>query len=812
MSRNTYLHYRQCSERIIGISYSHYLDPMEGERWKNDIAYAMTPFKLIAWPIGVWPLQDYNFYSLLRSALGTCGAGLMVILPSIELYMGCTDAEQNVDCVMLICCGTLGVLKMIWFRIYANNLTDNYSSALNDYLTIENEEERAIMRKHAFIGRIVSCPMLCFSYISCIIYGLIPLLGYDKRNQINVTNEDVILEYAIPSACTMKYFNAPASMYKVLCLMQVIAMILSTNAHVGNDALFLNITLHICGQVKILRAHFIKFNVKSPRVYARFNALIQRHCYLIMLTRKLTNMISFVLLVELFIISILLCIMGFQFILALQSNDTVMMTKSLMIQSAFLTQLTVYSLIGSYLKSQMEDIRFSIYQSTWYNLPAKLMRNLIFIFMQAEYPVTLQAGNFITINLSTYMTHHRLLVSVRVIISTMASERWKRDIVYAMTPYKLMVWPIGVWPLQVYNFYSLLRSVLGICGTGLAVILPICELSMGCTNAEQNVDCLMFICCGTLGILKIISFRIYANNLTNNYNSALRDYLTIKNTEERAIMRKHAFIGRIIFCPLMCFSYFSCTMYMLNALMAYDEKNRNITNEDIILEFPVPSRCTLEYIHAPTSMYKLLVVLETFSLVIMSNANAGNDALFLNITLHVCGQVKILRTHFTDFDITLPRVHERFNALIQRHIYLIRMARELANMINFVLLIQLFFISILLCIMGFQFLIALKVKDTGMMTQSLMVQSAFLTQLMMYSFIGHYLKSQMEEIALSIYQTTWYEFPAKITKNLLFILMQSDSPVSFQAGNFITVNLSTLVSILKTSFSYLSVLRIMLET
>ncbi|XP_070167658.1 uncharacterized protein [Polyergus mexicanus] len=345
MSQNIYLLSRRRSERIIDISYSHYLDPMAGERWKNDIAYAMTPFKFIAWPIGVWPLQHYNFYSLLRSALGTCGASVMVILPSIELCMGCTDAEQNVDSIMLICCGTLGVLKMIWFRIYANSLTVNYSSAMKDYLTIENVEERAIMRKHALIGRIVSCPMLCFSYFSCIMYGLIPLLGYDKRNQINVTNEDLILEYVIPSACTMKYLNTPASMYKVLCLIQVVAMILSTNAHIG-----------------------------------------------------------------------------FQFILAMKNNDIVMMTKSLIVQSVFLIQITVYSFIGNYLKSQMEEIRFSIYQSAWYDLPAKLMKNLVFIFMQTESPVILQAGNFITINLSTYMsilkTSFSYLSVLRVMMET----------------------------------------------------------------------------------------------------------------------------------------------------------------------------------------------------------------------------------------------------------------------------------------------------------------------------------------------------------------------------------------------------------
>jgi len=47
---------------------------MTSEQYKNDIAYAMTPFKVITWLIGVWPLQVYDIYSLFRCALGTCCA------------------------------------------------------------------------------------------------------------------------------------------------------------------------------------------------------------------------------------------------------------------------------------------------------------------------------------------------------------------------------------------------------------------------------------------------------------------------------------------------------------------------------------------------------------------------------------------------------------------------------------------------------------------------------------------------------------------------------------------------------------------
>jgi len=92
-----------------------------------------------------------------------------------------------------------------------------------------------------------------------------------------------------------------------------------------------------------------------------------------------------------------------------------------------------------------------------------------------------------------------------------------------------------------------------------------------------------------------------------------------------------------------------------------------------------------------------------------------------------------------------------------------------------------------------------------------MVLVALLSQLTLYSFIGDYFKSEMEEVGFSIYQSSWYDFPTKLTRNMIFVLMRMESPVALQAGNFVIINLSTYMSILKTSASYLSVLRVMVE-
>ena len=43
--------------------------------WNDDVAYAMTPFKVLTLPLGVWPLQKYNTFSLIRSIV--CGFSMV---------------------------------------------------------------------------------------------------------------------------------------------------------------------------------------------------------------------------------------------------------------------------------------------------------------------------------------------------------------------------------------------------------------------------------------------------------------------------------------------------------------------------------------------------------------------------------------------------------------------------------------------------------------------------------------------------------------------------------------------------------------
>lgn len=120
--------------------------------------------------------------------------------------------------------------------------------------------------------------------------------------------------------------------------------------------------------------------------------------------------------------------------------------------------------------------------------------------------------------------------------------------------------------------------------------------------------------------------------------------------------------------------------------------------------------------------------------------------------------------------------------------------------------------SVIICISGFQLILAIYSHDLVMISKTTSVMGAVMLQLYFYSFVGDYLKCQSEDIAKSIYSCNWYNLPAKLMKNIFFVLMRTQQPVQLLAGRFLVVNIETYMSILKTSFSYLSVLRVMVET
>ncbi|XP_025987226.2 uncharacterized protein LOC113003170 isoform X1 [Solenopsis invicta] len=401
-------------------------------------------------------------------------------------------------------------------------------------------------------------------------------------------------------------------------------------------------------------------------------------------------------------------------------------------------------------------------------------------------------------------------ISRRLQIAIMS---WNDDIAYAMTPFKLLTLPLGVWPLQKYNTFSLVRSI--VCGVSMTamMIMLFLEINFGSSDAYVKLDDLMLMSCNILCVLKLLSYRLYADNLIRNYSSAVKDYLAIDDEWKRIIMRRHAYMGRII-CYICILSTYGCSLiWTVMPMLAADGEDIqiNVTIENQASELPVPVTF-LGDVHIPAGVYFVISSMESFILLLTGTSNCGNDALFFAIVLHVCGQMELLKIEFTKYGKTNKNENENFSVLGSRHRYLMEHAKLLTDVISFVLLVQVLFSCLIISLIGFQFILALKVNDAVMIIKSVSVLASFLFQLFFYSFVGDYLKCQMEDIADSIYSSNWYCLSTKLMRNVLFVTMRSQQPVQLLAGKFFIINIRTYMTILKSSLSYLSVLRVMMDT
>jgi len=185
---------------------------------------------------------------------------MTLIASFLEIYYNCSDMYEQLNAIIFIGCVTLALLKILMIRIYADNFTHNFSSAVNDYLAIDCEKKRRIMRRHAFMGRIIYYNVMLFAIFSSIGLILAPIVTSYKNDQINVSVNNVA--YPLPATCTLAHFRISTTLYLVIFVMQCIIIVITCAANIGNKIKkffrYLH-SLHVMVKRSFYFKHFIFF-------------------------------------------------------------------------------------------------------------------------------------------------------------------------------------------------------------------------------------------------------------------------------------------------------------------------------------------------------------------------------------------------------------------------------------------------------------------------------------------------------------------------------------------------------------------------
>nr|XP_034179569.1 odorant receptor 13a-like [Osmia lignaria] len=198
------------------------------------------------------------------------------------------------------------------------------------------------------------------------------------------------------------------------------------------------------------------------------------------------------------------------------------------------------------------------------------------------------------------------------------------------------------------------------------------------------------------------------------------------------------------------------------------------------------------------------------------------DNILCILSLHLAGQFKILQYRLSSkYIVTLEKNSEKncskllndsygtFKGCIRQHQTLIAFCNQLEEVFSLIVLVQVMAFSLLICLDGFQMLLA------DLPFRRLIFFFHFMAttcQLLMFSYSCDRIIRESMKLAPAVYSGPWLLFPIsengqKIKKDLIMVIMRSNVPCCLTGSGFFMVSLETYTKVLTTAASYFTLLQ-----
>ncbi|KAG7189940.1 hypothetical protein KM043_006101 [Ampulex compressa] len=389
-------------------------------------------------------------------------------------------------------------------------------------------------------------------------------------------------------------------------------------------------------------------------------------------------------------------------------------------------------------------------------------------------------------------------------------EKWTDEAYRVLSVHEKVLALIGIWPLNAETLGSLTGWSVSTIGN-----LTL-EIYRHCVEADETMDAFLMDLSSVVSLSKLLMMRLRRGYTRILANAVIEDWAGVTEPRDRRIMRRYSERGRSVSLTILYLGYASGLSFVLRALSTYAwtspwlDRLPGRTNESARTVYFLASYCV--YGPLAGTLHKCVLALQAVQIFVNATSHCANDGFFFVLTMHLCGQFQVLQRDISEIR---PgggsACRQRFGALIARHRRLAFLADSLEHTFNAIILVQLLMSALLLGLEGFQLLLSLKLKDNLVAAKHAVLIVTMLAQLYLYAYAGDAMESHTEKIGCAAYDCRWYDFDARIAKDLPFVILRGATPHQITAGKFCPMNLFTFKEILKTSASYLSVLGAMMD-
>lgn len=352
------------------------------------------------------------------------------------------------------------------------------------------------------------------------------------------------------------------------------------------------------------------------------------------------------------------------------------------------------------------------------------------------------------------------------------------------------------------------------------------------------MDAIIHIGLTALNITKLIVILYFKDNMYVIVRSAIKDWSNPVDKDARVIMLKYAYTGNLV-CKIQIYGfagalipmfYFSLPSFVMHSYELSDNSSKIFRN------IPIGPNCLISPV-LPVNLYLAYYLFSSLDSIVFAISFFTPDLYGFAIIMHICGQFKVLSKNMENLngreDYSILR--EKINHFTERHRYLLELVNKFEESFNLMLLIQLAFNMLVISISGelvdytmyiyiysivqafclhqtgILGLVAMKNGDTNLLFPTLSRIIVLYIQLFLYSYSGEQLSTQAEILKVAIYNCSWYRMQPSLIKDLSFILMRNNYPFHLTAGKIFDMNFSSFKNIIKTTFSYFSMLRLMFD-
>ncbi|XP_058805763.1 uncharacterized protein LOC131672515 [Phymastichus coffea] len=604
-------------------------------------------------------------------------------------------------------------------------------------------------------------------------------------------------EMMIRARYPFDYRSSPT--YEILNIIQVIQGLIMCSIQALSESLLVALVLHACGHIDLLLNEIEEFsiNCRTTRKNSSLLLIIKQHLKVLDIVNNIETVYTYVSFIQVFFSTFIICCSSY-IVLAVTNNLVLMIKYSLLCMTA-VWQGYSFCFSGQRLINKSEQISNKLYQSFWHDENPKEIRAISYMISRAQRSLALTAGKFTSLSAPTFTSMMKTsfsYISVIRLISLFGTriytkcDEMKVPIVGKPVEYTLKF--CGLWP-DYFNIFGILLVV-----SSLFTIMPFQIIDM--LKEFDNTFILLDDLSNFFG-----EILLYSKYLVIWYHRRRLKSLLQEMTEDYDNEDKIEYWSEFISASHR-FTKFDYLMYVGTSSMYYLQTILNY------LKIPVEQREMMIRAQYPfdfrsSPMYEIMTLVQIVQGLTMCSLLALSESLLVALVLYACGHINLLSDKIDEFSLNCLNNEKDVSpeAIIKQHQKILNIVQQIETIYTYASFVQVFLSTFTICSTGY--IVIAVADDIITMIKCGMLGATAMWQGYSFCFFGQRLINESEKISIKIYNTFWYLVNPKKIRALSYMINRSQTPLTLTAGKFTSLSAETYTTMMKTSFSYISVLR-----